>query len=175
MKQPKTCCERPAKRWAVFLSAGASHFSAGSLSLISRSRVMTPRGAVTRPGEGAGAGQAGLTGAGRAIAHEIVEQAGGADLALVGIKNRGRRWPSASPRRSRDREQAPGRGRLDITLYATTGEPRRAAEGPQHRIPFPLKGSRCAGGRRPLTAGRSGPPWSLWISAARASSAWPSS
>ena len=46
--------------------------------------------AVTAPKEKAQVlDQAGLDRALTRIAHEIVEQAGGADLALVGIKNRG--------------------------------------------------------------------------------------
>ena len=76
------------------------------------------------------------------IAHEIVEQAGGEDVALVGIKTRG----VTLAHRIADKvatieEVKPAVGALDITLYRD--DLRLKAEQPIVRgteIPFPIKG-----------------------------------
>ena len=76
------------------------------------------------------------------IAHEIVEQAGGEDVALVGIKTRG----VTLAQRVADKVAAiegttPSVGALDITLYRD--DLRLKAEQPVVRgteIPFPVKG-----------------------------------
>jgi pyrimidine operon attenuation protein/uracil phosphoribosyltransferase len=81
--------------------------------------------------------QAGLDRALTRIAHEIVEQAGGADLALVGIKTRGE---TLAGRIAGIEGKRPAVGALDITLYRDDLGSR--AEQPLVRsteIPFPLK------------------------------------
>lgn len=86
--------------------------------------------------------QAGLDRALTRIAHEIVEQAGGADLALVGIKNRGETLAERIAEKIAGIEsKRPAVGALDITLYRDDLGSR--AEQPRVRsteIPFPLKG-----------------------------------
>src|SRR5215510_1408688 len=86
--------------------------------------------------------QAGLDRALTRIAHEIVEQAGGADLALVGIKNRGETLAERIAEKIAGIEsRRPAVGALDITLYRDDLGSR--AEQPRVRsteIPFPLKG-----------------------------------
>ncbi len=86
--------------------------------------------------------QAGLDRALTRIAHEIVEQAGGADLALVGIKTRGETLAERIAEKIAAIEgKRPAVGALDITLYrddlgTRAGQPVvRSTE-----IPFPLKG-----------------------------------
>ena len=85
--------------------------------------------------------QAGLDRALTRIAHEIVEQAGGADLALVGIKTRGETLAGRIAEKIAGIEgKRPAVGALDITLYRDDLGSR--AEQPQVRsteIPFPLK------------------------------------
>ena len=62
--------------------------------------------------------QAGLDRALTRIAHEIVEQAGGADLALVGIKTRGETLAGRIAEKIGGIEgKRPAVGALDITLY----------------------------------------------------------
>jgi len=85
--------------------------------------------------------QAGLDRALTRIAHEIVEQAGGADLALVGIKTRGETLAGRIAEKIAGIEgNRPAVGALDITLYrddlgSRAGQPQvRSTE-----IPFPLK------------------------------------
>jgi pyrimidine operon attenuation protein/uracil phosphoribosyltransferase len=86
--------------------------------------------------------EAGLDRALTRIAHEIVEQAGGADLALVGIKNRGETLAERIAEKIAGIEsKRPAVGALDITLYRDDLGSR--AEQPRVRsteIPFPLKG-----------------------------------
>ena len=78
------------------------------------------------------------------IAHEIVEQAGGArDIALVGIKTRGVTLGQriAAKIAAIEGGQKPAVGALDITLYRD--DLRLKAEQPVVRgteIPFPIKG-----------------------------------
>ena len=113
----------PAKRWAFFLSSGTC--------------------AVTNPKQKAEVlDQAGLDRALTRIAHEIVEQAGGADLALVGIKTRGETLAERIAEKIAAIEgKRPAVGALDITLYrddlgTRAGQPVvRSTE-----IAFPLKG-----------------------------------
>ena len=85
--------------------------------------------------------EAGLDRALTRIAHEIVEQAGGADLALVGIKNRGETLAERIAEKIAGIEsKRPAVGALDITLYRDDLGSR--AEQPRVRsteIPFPLK------------------------------------
>src|SRR5215510_13757532 len=85
---------------------------------------------------------AGLDRALTRIGHEIVEQAGGADLALVGIKTRGETLADRIADKIAGIEgKRPAVGALDITLYRDDLGSR--AEQPQVRsteIPFPLKG-----------------------------------
>jgi pyrimidine operon attenuation protein / uracil phosphoribosyltransferase len=85
--------------------------------------------------------QAGLDRALTRIAHEIVEQAGGAELALVGIKTRGETLAGRIAEKIAGIEgKRPAVGALDITLYRDDLGTR--AEQPQVRsteIPFPLK------------------------------------
>ena len=85
--------------------------------------------------------QAGLDRALTRIAHEIVEQAGGADLALVGIKTRGETLAARIAEKIAGIEGLrPAVGALDITLYRDDLGTR--AEQPQVRrteIAFPLK------------------------------------
>jgi len=85
---------------------------------------------------------AGLDRALTRIGHEIVEQAGGADLALVGIKTRGETLADRIAGKIAGIEgKRPAVGALDITLYRDDLGSR--AEQPQVRsteIPFPLKG-----------------------------------
>ena len=86
--------------------------------------------------------QAGLDRALTRIAHEIVEQAGGADLAMVGIKTRGETLAERIAEKIAAIEgKRPAVGALDITLYrddlgSRTDQPvvRRT------EIAFPLKG-----------------------------------
>jgi len=87
--------------------------------------------------------QAGLDRALTRIAHEIVEQAGGADVALVGIKTRGETLAARIAEKIAAIEgRKPPVGALDITLYrddlgSRAGQPQvRSTE-----IPFPLKGT----------------------------------
>src|SRR5215467_9017042 len=62
--------------------------------------------------------QAGLDRALTRIGHEIVEQAGGADLALVGIKTRGETLAARIAQKIASIEgKRPAVGALDITLY----------------------------------------------------------
>jgi len=86
--------------------------------------------------------KAGLDRALTRIAHEIVEQAGGADLALVGIKTRGETLAERIAEKIAAIEgRRPAVGALDITLYrddlgTRAGQPVvRSTE-----IAFPLKG-----------------------------------
>jgi len=86
--------------------------------------------------------KAGLDRALTRIAHEIVEQAGGADLALVGIKTRGETLAERIAEKIAAIEgKRPSVGALDITLYrddlgTRAGQPVvRSTE-----IAFPLKG-----------------------------------
>jgi pyrimidine operon attenuation protein/uracil phosphoribosyltransferase len=86
--------------------------------------------------------KAGLDRALTRIAHEIVEQAGGADLALVGIKTRGETLAERIAEKIDAIEgRRPAVGALDITLYrddlgTRAGQPVvRSTE-----IAFPLKG-----------------------------------
>jgi pyrimidine operon attenuation protein / uracil phosphoribosyltransferase len=86
--------------------------------------------------------KAGLDRALTRIAHEIVEQAGGADLALVGIKTRGETLAERIAEKIAAIEgRRPAVGALDITLYrddlgTRAGQPIvRSTE-----IAFPLKG-----------------------------------
>jgi pyrimidine operon attenuation protein / uracil phosphoribosyltransferase len=86
--------------------------------------------------------KAGLDRALTRIAHEIVEQAGGADLALVGIKTRGETLADRIAEKIAAIEgRRPAVGALDITLYrddlgTRAGQPVvRSTE-----IAFPLKG-----------------------------------
>ena len=86
--------------------------------------------------------QAGLDRALTRIAHEIVEQADGADLAMVGIKTRGETLAERIAEKIAGIEgKRPAVGALDITLYrddlgSRAGQPVvRSTE-----IPFPLKG-----------------------------------
>ena len=85
---------------------------------------------------------AGLDRALTRIGHEIVEQAGGADLALVGIKTRGETLADRIAGKIAGIEgKRPAVGALDITLYRDDLGSR--VEQPQVRsteIPFPLKG-----------------------------------
>jgi len=85
---------------------------------------------------------AGLDRALTRIGHEIVEQAGGADLALVGIKTRGETLAARIAQKIATIEgKRPAVGALDITLYRDDLGSR--VEQPQVRsteIPFPLKG-----------------------------------
>ena len=85
---------------------------------------------------------AGLDRALTRIGHEIVEQAGGADLALVGIKTRGETLAARIAQKIAIIEgKRPAVGALDITLYRDDLGTR--TEQPQVRsteIPFPLKG-----------------------------------
>ena len=108
--------------------------------------------------------QAGLDRALTRIAHEIVEQAGGADLALVGIKNRGETLAERIAEKIAGIEsKRPAVGALDITLYRDDLGSR--AEQPRVRsteIPFSLKGITVVLVDDVLFTGR-------------ASSAWPSS
>jgi pyrimidine operon attenuation protein / uracil phosphoribosyltransferase len=86
--------------------------------------------------------QAGLDRALTRIGHEIVEQAGGADLALVGIKTRGETLAARIAQKIAGIEgKRPAVGALDITLYRDDLGTR--VEQPQVRsteIPFSLKG-----------------------------------
>jgi len=86
--------------------------------------------------------QAGLDRALTRIAHEIVEQAGGADLALVGIKTRGETLAARIAQKIATIEgKRPAVGALDITLYRDDLGTR--TEQPQVRsteISFPVKG-----------------------------------
>ena len=86
--------------------------------------------------------QAGLDRALTRIAHEIVEQAAGADLAMVGIKTRGETLAERIAEKIAGIEgKRPAVGALDITLYrddlgTRAGQPIvRSTE-----IAFPLKG-----------------------------------
>ena len=86
--------------------------------------------------------EAGLDRALTRIAHEIVEQAGGADLALVGIKTRGETLAERIAEKIAAIEgKRPSVGALDITLYrddlgSRAGQPIvRSTE-----IAFPLRG-----------------------------------
>jgi len=76
------------------------------------------------------------------IAHEIVEQAGGEGVALVGIKTRGVTLAERIAEKIAEIEGArPSVGALDITLYRD--DLRLKAEQPVVRgteIPFPIKG-----------------------------------
>src|SRR5215475_11245836 len=76
------------------------------------------------------------------IAHEIVEQAGGEDVALVGIKTRGETLAARIAQKiSTIESAAPPVGALDITLYRD--DLGLKAEQPVVRgteIRFPLKG-----------------------------------
>jgi pyrimidine operon attenuation protein/uracil phosphoribosyltransferase len=76
------------------------------------------------------------------IAHEIVEQAGGGDIALVGVKTRGVTLARRIAQKIATIEaSAPAVGALDITLYRD--DLRLKAEQPVVRgteIPFPVRG-----------------------------------
>ena len=86
--------------------------------------------------------QAGLDRALTRIGHEILEQAGGTDLALVGIKTRGETLAARIAQKIASIEgKQPAVGALDITLYRDDLGTR--VEQPQVRrteVPFSLKG-----------------------------------
>jgi len=85
--------------------------------------------------------QAGLDRALTRIAHEIVEQAGGADLALVGIKTRGETLAERIAEKIAAIEgRRPAVGALDITLYRDDLDMRGAPVVRGTDIPFSIKG-----------------------------------
>src|SRR3972149_6113541 len=120
-------------RWAFFLPGGGGRAAAPPPP----GPAPGAGGAAARPARAA----AGPRGALPRIAHEIVERAGGADLALVGIKTRGETLAGRIAEKIAGIEgKRPAVGALDITLYRD--DLGRRAEEPQARspeIPFPLK------------------------------------